>query len=141
VTNTDLPYVDAHAITIAAPRDQVWRALQRYANSSIGVSGGNPLARVLGTTPRSGFAVAAAIPGDTLTLTGRHRFSRYALVFDLQDGAGHSTVLRAKTFAAFPGLHGQMYRAMVIGTRVHVLATTHMLRSVRQLSITAGRGS
>ena len=132
--SSNLPYVDEHAITIAAPRDQVWRALQRYATSSIGMSGGNPLARILGTAPRSGFAVAAAVPGDTLTLAGRHRFSRYALVFELQDSAGHGTVLRAKTFAAFPGLHGQLYRAMVIGTRVHVLATTQMLRAVRRLS-------
>jgi hypothetical protein len=28
-----------------------------------------------------------------------------------------------------------MYRALVIGTRVHVLATSHVLRAVRRLSL------
>jgi hypothetical protein len=131
----DLPYVDEHAITIAVPRDLVWTALWRYATTSIGVSGGNPLARILGTAPRSGFEVAEAVPPARLILAGRHRFSRYALVFELHDRADDSTVLRAKTYAVFPGPHGRMYRVLVIGTRVHVLATSHMLRAVRRLSL------
>ena len=137
----DLPYVDEHTVAIAAPRDQVWSALQRYTTESIGVPGGHPLARVLGTEPRSGFEVAEEIPGDRLTLTGRHRFSRYALVFELADttpagpgGRENRTTLRARTYAAFPGARGQAYRALVIGTRAHVLAATRMLRAVRRLS-------
>ncbi|MDQ3615677.1 MAG: hypothetical protein M3393_03455 [Actinomycetota bacterium] len=133
-TNRDLPYVDEHAITIAAPHDLVWTALRCYATTSIGVPDGNPLARILGTLPRSGFEVAEAVPGERLTLVGRHRFSRYALVFELHVMADDSTVLRAKTYAAFPGPHGRMYRVLVIGTRAHVLATNHMLRAVRRLS-------
>jgi len=131
-----LPYVDEHAITIAAPRDLVWAALRRYAARSIGLSGGSPLAGALGTVPRSGFEVAEAVPGDRLTLSGQHRFSRYALVFELRDAAGDGTVLTAKTYAAFPGPHGRVYRVLVIGTRAHVLATDHMLRAVRRLSLT-----
>jgi hypothetical protein len=131
----DLPYVDEHAVTIAAPRDRVWAALRRYAATSIGVPDGSPLARVLGTAPRSGFAVAEAVPGDRLTLAGGHRFSRYALVFELRDTAGDGTVLSAKTYAAFPGLHGRVYRVLVIGSRAHVVATGHMLRAVRRLSL------
>lgn len=132
----DLPYVDEHAITVEVPRDQAWAALNRYA-ASIGLPEGSPMARILGTAPRSGFAVAESVPASTLTLAGRHRFSRYALVFELDDAAGDAVVLRAKTYAVFPGLHGKVYRALVIGTRVHVLATNRMLGSVRRLSLEA----
>jgi hypothetical protein len=151
--SSDLPYVDEHAVTIAAPRDRVWAALRQYATTSIGVPGGHPLARILGTDPRSGFRVAETVPGTRLTLAGRHRFSRYTLVFELRDAAPAGplppdstvppdstlppdiTVLTATTRAAFPGARGQAYRALVIGTRAHVLATRHMLRAVRRLSL------
>lgn len=130
----DLPYVDGHAITIATPRDLVWTALRRYAATSIGISDGNPLARILGTAPRSGFEIAEETPRQRLALAGRHRFSRYVLVFELHDMADDATVLRAKTYAVFPGLHGRIYRGLVIGTRAHVVATNNILRSVRRLS-------
>jgi hypothetical protein len=133
--SSTLPYVDEHAITIAAPRDLVWAALRRYAAQSIGTSDGSLLGRLLGTVPRSGFEVAEAVPGDRLTLAGHHRFSRYALVFELRDAAAGSTVLTAKTYAAFPGPHGRVYRVLVIGTRAHVLATNRMLRAVQQLGL------
>jgi hypothetical protein len=135
----NLPYVDEHAITIAVPRDQVWTALQRYVATSIGISGSSPVARILGAAPRSGFRVVEEVPGDRLTLGGHHRFSRYELVFKLDGTADGGTVLRAQTYAAFPGLHGRIYRVLVIGTRAHVLATSHMLHAVRQIS-TAGDG-
>jgi hypothetical protein len=127
--------VDVHAITIAAPRDLVWTSLRRYATTSIGFADGNPLARILGTAPRSGFEVAEEVSGEKLDLVGRHRFSRYALVFELHDLAPDSTELRAVTYAAFPGLRGRVYRVMVIGTRAHVAATKGMLRAVRRLSL------
>jgi hypothetical protein len=138
--SSTLPYVDEHAITIAAPREVVWAALCRYATRSIGVSRGSPLGRVLGTVPPSGFEVSETVPGDRLTLAGRHRFSRYALVFELHDAAADDaaadrTVLTATTYAAFPGPHGRVYRVLVIGTRAHVRATGRMLRAVRQLSL------
>jgi hypothetical protein len=132
----DLPYVDEHVITIAVPRDQVWTALRRYVTTSIGISESSPLARVLGTAPRSGFQVVEEVPGDRLTLGGHHRFSRYELVFKLDGTADDSTVLRAQTYAAFPGIHGRIYRVLVIGTRAHALATRHMLHAVRQISTT-----
>jgi hypothetical protein len=134
-TDHDLPFVDEHAITIAVPRDLVWVALRRYATATISLSDGSLLARILGTVPRSGFAVAGEVPESGITLAGRHRFSRYALAFELSDLAEGRTVLSAKTYAIFPGTQGRIYRVLVIGTRAHVLATTLMLRAIRRISM------
>jgi hypothetical protein len=68
-------------------------------------------------------------------MAGRHRFSRYRLVFELVDAADNETQLSARTYAEFPGLQGRVYRALVIGTRVHVLATNQILRSVRRAAL------
>jgi hypothetical protein len=69
--------------------------------------------------------VAEAEPGRRLALRGRHRFSRYELTFVLADGE-----LRAQTRAAFPGIHGRLYRAAVIGTGGHRILTRRLLRRI-----------
>jgi hypothetical protein len=138
--NAELPYVDEHAITIPASRQAVWEALERYVASSVDRAERNPLTTLLGTEPRGGFTVTRRVPSERLELVGRHRFSRYRLEFELDDDAGGRTRLRALTYAVFPGLHGRAYRVLVIGTRLHVVATGHLLRSVRRQSIDAGRG-
>ena len=131
---TDLPYVDEHARTVAAPPAQVWSALQRYVDTAL-TGGRHPLlSRVLGTEPTTGFAVAETVPGDRLTLAGRHRFARYRLVFALDSAGGDATRLRALTYAAFPGPHGRFYRLLVISSRGHVVATNRMLRAVDRLA-------
>ncbi len=132
---SELPFVDEHRIRIAASRDLVWAALRRWADSSLAIGDGNVLARLLGTEPRTGFEVTREIPDRHLSLAGRHRFSRYLLVFELAEVAGEATMLSARTYAAFPGAHGRVYRALVIGTRAHAVAVEHMLRSVRHLSL------
>jgi hypothetical protein len=129
-----LPYVDEHTVTVAAPRDRVWGELLRYVNESLATSRDHPLARVLGASPRSGFRVTGAEAGERLALAGRHRFSRYALVFALDEQSAGVTLLRATTHAAFPGLHGTLYRTLVVGTRVHALVTRRMLETVRKAS-------
>ena len=133
---TDLPYLDEHTLTIDAARDRVWTALQRYVATQLRVAPGGLLARALGTEPPAGFEVADSTPHERLTLTGRHHFSRYLLAFDLGDAPDGATRLRATSYAAFPGPHGRVYRTLVIGTRLHVVATTHILRSVRRLTRT-----
>ena len=131
VSGTELPSVDEHAVEVRAPRDRVWRALDGYVHTSIGISARDPLGLVLGTRPRSGFAVAATVPGERVSLAGRHRFSVYRLVFDVEEGPSPgTTTLRATTFAAFPGPHGRAYRLLVITSRAHVVATTRMLREI-----------
>lgn len=139
-TGPVLPYVDEHTIDVSAPRDRVWRALDDYVHTSVGLSDRHPLALVLGTRPRSGFAVAATEPGEQVALEGRHRFSVYRLVFDVAEGSRPgTTTLRATTLAAFPGPHGRAYRLLVISSRAHVFATTRMLRTIGRRAEAAGR--
>ncbi len=129
----ELPFVDEHAIGIAASREAVWDALQRYVAMSMRI--GAPLATILGTRPPAGFEVSDRRPTESLTLTGRHRFSRYMLMLDLADAGDGITRLSAKTYAAFPGAHGRVYRALVIGTGAHVIATRRIIRSIRRLAV------
>lgn len=125
------PYIDEHVVRVDAPPEPVWAALQRYTTSLLRSGERNPLLVLLGPQPRAGFAVAESVEQRRISLEGRHRFSRYRLVFELSDGPGGATLVHARSFGAFPGLHGRIYRALVIGTRLHVLATTHMLRAIR----------
>jgi hypothetical protein len=132
---TDLPYIDEHSITVDAPRDRVWTALRRYADASIGAPEGGLLAKLLGTDPARGFAVTESRPGHHLGLSGKHRFSRYLLTFDLSELPDGGTRLSARSYGEFPGLLGRTYRTLVIGTRGHVLAVRHMLRGIRRHSL------
>lgn len=127
-----LSYIDEHAIRIDAPRHRVWESLRGYVDAFLRSTEHSPLGALLGTRPRAGFAIEGVEPGQRMSLAGRHRFSRYELVFELADARDGGTQLRAQTYADFPGLRGRLYRALVIGTRGHVVATNHILRSVKR---------
>ena len=132
-----LPYIDEHSERVDAQADAVWAELLKTLRRQTG--GSASIARILGCDPAVGTAEFAGRPGETvpgfrviesepgrrLALRGRHRFSSYALTFVL-DG-DH---LRAQTHAVFPGVLGQLYRAAVIGTGAHRLATRRLLRQV-----------
>jgi len=132
-----LPYIDEHSQPIDAPAEAVWTALLRVLCRGMGR--GAPIARILGCDPAQGtaeftgrpgeavpgFRVVEAEPSRRLALRGRHRFASYELTFIL-DGDS----LRAQTHAAFPGVLGRLYRAAVIGTGGHRLATRRLLRQV-----------
>jgi hypothetical protein len=75
------------------------------------------------------------VQNQRLSMAGRHRLARYLLVFELADVEGETTLLRARTYAAFPGPHGRTYQALVIGSRGHVVAVKHMLRIIRRSSL------
>lgn len=142
----DLPHVDEHALTVAAGPEAVWAALLRTVEASVGAGAAPRLARVLGCAdvesagPRPlasgsilpGFHVAAAVAPSELVLAGSHRFSSYALVFRLDPLDGDRTRLRAETRAEFPHLKGAVYRALVIGTRMHVLVTRRILEAAKR---------
>lgn len=139
-----MPFIDEHALAIDASREQVWDALLKVAPGSFEGGATAAVARLLGCEPASstgprplsvgstipGFAVTEAEPGSRLVLSGRHRFSRYELVFTLREDARSGTRLGAETRAVFPGIHGRAYRAAVIGTRGHVVVVRRMLSAV-----------
>ncbi|MCW3840498.1 hypothetical protein ONA70_10365 [Micromonospora yasonensis] len=133
-----LPFVDEHRVLAPASAPAVWHALARQVP---GARGG-VLAHLLGAEPRRasgtlldpgatlpGFAVTEAEPGRHVRLTGRHRFSRYALVFTLSAQPG-GTLLSARTYAEFPGLPGRLYRLLVIGSGGHRVLVGRMLRTI-----------
>lgn len=135
----DLPLVDEHAVTVPAPADAVWRALgaslprSRAAGlyaAAVGARDSRPLGDPLvAGSGVPGFSVREAVPRRRLVLTGRHRFSRYALVFDLEERDG-STRLTARTRALFPGTGGRAYRALVIGSGAHRVLVRRWLRRI-----------
>jgi hypothetical protein len=99
----ELPYVDEHQTRIAASRDLVWTAVRRYVDSSLTIGARNPLTWLPGTVPCTGFEVAREVPKQQLSMTGRHRFARYRLEFELPDVPNGETVSSARTYAEFPG--------------------------------------
>jgi hypothetical protein len=127
-----LPYVDEHAREVEADAGEAWEALLVVVERSFGGARVARIARLLGCEDECGFHVARSEPPRELALVGRHRFSRYALIFRIDAlGPGRSRV-RAETRAEFPGLKGAGYRALVIGTRGHVLATRRLLGAVER---------
>jgi hypothetical protein len=145
-SQSSLPYVDELPIEIDADREATWTALLRVVEGSFASARGRGPARLLacedtelsGPRPLApgsafpGFHVEAAEPGVELALAGRHRFSTYRLSFRLEDAGPGRTKLIAETRAAFPGLKGSVYRALVIGTRMHVLVTRRILTAAKR---------
>lgn len=129
----DLPFIDTHSQAAEVTPDALWASLESFA-ARIGFRG-SLLPRIWGTVPARGFEITESVPGHSLTLSGRHRFSHYQLIFALDAGpGGRPTVLHATTCAAFPGLHGRIYRLCVIKTGLHVLATRQVLRTIINLA-------
>lgn len=142
-----LPHVDEHSLVVGATREATWEALLHVSEAMMSSAAAPRYARLVGCAdteasgPRPlaegsvfpGFHVATAVAPNEFALAGSHRFSDYALIFRLEDdGDGESTRVRAETRAVFPGLKGSAYRALVIGTRMHVLATRRMLTAVKR---------
>jgi hypothetical protein len=140
----ELPWVDEHGEEVDAPASVVWPALLRTVERMTAGGAAPRYARAVGCAdtdhggPRPlevgstipGFHVAELAPGRLLVLAGSHHLSNYALSFRLEPLGGRRTRLVAETRAEFPGLKGGAYRALVIGTRMHVLVTRRVLRGV-----------
>jgi hypothetical protein len=149
-----LPYIDEHSVEIETPPAATWKALLRVAEGSFGSERTGKVARLLGCAdtassgPRPltegsafpGFHVELAKPNSELALRGSHRFSDYALIFRLDESSVGRTWLRAETRAVFPGLKGATYKALVIGTRGHVLVTRRLLNAVKYRAEAAENG-
>jgi hypothetical protein len=141
-----LPRVDEHAIVVGAAAPVLWDAMLQVLERSSSRPRATAVARALGcrdtaaSGPRPlaagsafpGFHVAAADAPRELQLAGSHRFSRYALIFRLGELGSGQVQLCAETRAEFPGPHGAVYRALVIGTGGHVLAVRRLLAAVKR---------
>jgi Protein of unknown function (DUF2867) len=137
------PFVDEHRVAISAPPSSVWSALGRALRRQ-----SSPLAqaygRLVGVRPARpsgdplelgstlpGFRVEEVQHERQLRLAGRHRFSQYELRFTVEPDAG-ATVLGAHTSARFPGVHGRVYRALVIDSRAHRFLVRRLLHSIKR---------
>jgi hypothetical protein len=141
-----LPHIDEHALVVEASREVTWTALSRVVEGSVAAGAAPWVARILGCAdtaaagPRPlregsalpGFHVAAAERPAELALAGSHRFSNYALIFRLEQLGDGRTRVQAETRAEFPQLKGAIYKGLVIGTRMHVLATRRILAGVKR---------
>jgi hypothetical protein len=141
-----LPHVDEHSAIVDAGREVTWEALLRAAEAMVSAAAAPRYARLVGCAdtaasgPRPlvrgssfpGFHVVTAEAPDELALAGSHRFSDYALIFRLDELGDGRTRVRAETRAEFPGLKGGVYKALVIGTRMHVFVTRRVLSGVKR---------
>ena len=126
-----LPLLDEHTVTLRASQSAAWRAVRKYGYD-LAQADHLVLDRVLGAEPRSGFELTEEVEGERLALSGRHRFARYRLVFELETGPNNVTKLSVLSFAAFPGTRGRFYRGLLMRSGGHLLAVRHMLRTIQR---------
>lgn len=122
-------YVDTQRIRLAVDAEATWRAVEWYADG-IAAHPRPLLSRALGLQPDTGFEIAERVPQRSVSLAGRHRFSRYVLDFRVVATEAGSEVA-AVTYADFPGPHGLAYQTAIIGSRGHVIAVRRMLHEIR----------
>jgi hypothetical protein len=127
----DLPLIDVHSASVAAPPEAVFDALERMGPRVGTDPVSRSYARLVGTEDRGAFHVARSERPSTVVWGGSHRFSRFELVWRIEPRNGQS-VLQAETWAAFPGLGGRLYRAAVIGTGGHRVAMRLLLSSIKR---------
>jgi hypothetical protein len=141
----DLPPLDVHATNVATGVENVWPAVLETVDRAFSGPWAGRYARVVGCVPRSasgprplaegstlpGFRVVAAIPESELVLEGRHRFASYGLIVRLEPLGTDRSRLTAETRAAFPGRAGALYRLLVVGTGVHVIAVRRLLSHMK----------
>jgi hypothetical protein len=148
-----LPFVDEHHVVVAAGAAAVWQTLTGVVGRKR-VGRSEAYARLVGAEPAAasgsaleegstlpGMRVVESVPGCRAVLAGRHFFFRYTLVLELEsapDGSG--TVLRAATYAVFPGPLGFVYRQLVIGSGAHGKLVRRLLAEVRD-RVGAGAGA
>ncbi|GAA2414604.1 hypothetical protein [Streptomyces coeruleofuscus] len=145
-----LPYVDEHTTVVAADAEVVWDALGEVLERSFGGGRAAAYARLVGCADRTasgprplaegsafpGFRVASAVPGVELVLIGRHHFSTYALLFQLDEAGPGRTLLRAETRARFSGPAGALYGRLLMTTGGHALGVRRLLTAVRRVGDT-----
>ena len=136
-----LSYIDEHTTYVSASRERTWAALIAVGGAMGSPAG--PFAWLLRPQPAiasgdcgqvgdtlPGFVVEDASAPSRLALAGRHRFSRYALIFELDDRGPDGTRVRARSWGVFPGVHGRCFRALVISSGAHRVVVRRLLRQI-----------
>lgn len=140
-----LPPVNEIAIEIAADPVRTWEALIATMPRLLDTRRSRRLAPLLGCSHTEakgepsvigatlpGFLVARSVRPGLLALQGRHRYSRYALVFVIDDlGHGRSR-LTAETRAEYPGRAGALFHALLVRNRGQLTAVHRILGAVRK---------
>lgn len=141
----DLSLIDEHCVEVAASREDAWAAARETVPKAFDTARSQRLARALGCEqvepggPRPieegstipGFRVVALSSPGSLALAGRHRFSRYELTISVEAVGSDRARVCAETRAEFPGPAGTVYRALVIGTRLHVGVVRRILGAIK----------
>ncbi|MFF0527587.1 hypothetical protein ACFYT3_04280 [Nocardia amikacinitolerans] len=112
-----LSYIDQHAREVDANRDRTWKALLKVMCKDPHDPASVP----------SGFVLDAADEPARFAMSGQHWFSRYELIFELEDEGQSRTRVLATSRGDFPGLHGKIYRALVVGSGGHAFMVRRML--------------
>lgn len=115
-----LPYIDEHARSIDASAADTWAALLRVMCRDPNDPSTAPV----------GFVLDEATAPTRLALKGRHPFAVYRWIFELDVEGPKRTRVRSQTWAAFPGLHGKIYRALVIGSGGHRVVVRWTLKRI-----------
>lgn len=144
--SSGLPLLDEIRTRVAAARSEAWdavldcirgfdngparsyaavvRADPRYARGNVSEQGSS----------LPGFTIAWVDRENVLMLSGRHVFSRYAMVILLEAEGPDLTLVRIRTYAVFPGLHGVIYGLAVFGTGMHHVLLHRLLRRIDRQS-------
>ncbi len=141
-----LPRIDEHRVIVSVRANRAWLVLREVVDRAFSGrisrsfayvlrcaqtkrGGANPL-RVSSTLP--GWSVTDMAPGELIVLEGSHRYSRYAILFRVEEVAPGRSLVRAETRGAFPGVRGRAYRLLVITSRGHALTMSYLLRRLKQ---------
>jgi hypothetical protein len=142
--SADLPFIDEFDAVMDAPAADVFVAVARRMGRSMEGPLARAASRALGCLHRgasytvppvegqetNGFRVVAVEAPAKLVMEGEHRFARYRLSFFIEPLAPNRTRVSARTEAAFPGISGTFYRALVIGSGGHGIVVRRMLATV-----------
>ncbi|HVT64773.1 MAG TPA: hypothetical protein VHD81_06450 [Mycobacteriales bacterium] len=124
-----LPLIDVHSVVADAAPEAVFDAVERRFAGWLSGRLGGALSRLWGCEPAGAFEVVAEERPTLIVVAGKHRFSRYGIVFRINPTSTGST-LSAESHAEFPGLHGRAYKALVVDSRLHVIATRRLLGEI-----------
>jgi hypothetical protein len=141
-----LPSIDVHEISVNVPPSVAWPAVIAVFERLTTRPAWRLYAKAVRCKPDraigdgSTVTVGDALPGFLVTrcgaptewaFEGEHLFSRYALTFRITPVESAHCRIAAHSCAEFPGVHGSMYRAMVIGSGGHENGVRRILRSIK----------